>query len=92
MLNTKSERKGYKIARLTVEKTAFEHLKKIEDDEVANSKLNHEMLLVKEWCWHTGCLKNLLTKLTLSIVPENVNLLKWTNQVLRPTLWTNQAL
>ena len=48
MLNSKSERKGYKIARLTVEKTAFEHLKKIEDDEVANSKLNHEMLIVKE--------------------------------------------
>ena len=47
-LNSKSERKGYKIARLTVEKPSWEQLKSIELDVAADSKLDKEMLLVRE--------------------------------------------
>ena len=46
-LNSKSERKGYKIVRLTVEKSSWEQLKTIELDEAADSKLDKEMLLVR---------------------------------------------
>ena len=38
-LNSKSERKGYKIARLTVEKSPWEQLKNIELDDAFDSKL-----------------------------------------------------
>ena len=47
-LNSKSEWRGYKVARLTVEKAVWEQRKDIEDEDKVDSDLKSEMLLVRD--------------------------------------------
>ena len=47
-LNSKSERKGYKVARLTIEKSMWEQRKDIDSEESESSEISKEMLLVRE--------------------------------------------